>query len=262
MAALKGVGMRRPLIAGNWKMQGTRDSVRELVEGILSQMSSYAHVEWSVFSPFPYLRVCQEQCRGSALKWGGQTLSEHTPGAFTGEVAGEMLVDVGCEYVIVGHSERRQYFGETNAMVAKKFHRAREVGLKPVLCVGETESERKEGKTLKIVAEQLEAVLTFGDNPRALQDIVIAYEPVWAIGTGLTPSPEDAETVHRAIREQLRQIDPGAAEKIRLLYGGSVKPDNAAGFFQQKNIDGALIGGASLKVNSFIEIGRCYNASY
>lgn len=204
-------------------------------------------------APFPYLQRVRDTLAGSNVQLGAQTLSEHEDGAYTGEISAGMLVDCGCTHVIVGHSERRSLFGETDARVAAKFLRAREAGLTPILCVGESQAEREAGETEQVVHRQLQAVIDAA-GIAAFADAIIAYEPVWAIGTGLTASPEQAQAVHAFIRTLLAAQDAGVAERAPVLYGGSVKSDNAAALFAGADIDGGLIGGASLDADSFLAI--------
>lgn len=243
--------MRNKLVAGNWKMHGTLAGNRTLLEGL--REASGVRCETLVCVPFPYLGQAQTVLEGSAVAWGAQNTSEHLQGAYTGEVASSMLVDFGCRYVLVGHSERRVIYGENDAVVAAKFGAAQAAGLTPVLCVGETLAERGAGATVAVVGRQLAAVLqAFG--PAALKRSVVAYEPVWAIGTGKTASPEQAQEVHAAIRAMVAAADAEVAAGLQLLYGGSVKPQNAAELFSQADIDGGLIGGASLVLDDFLAI--------
>jgi triosephosphate isomerase len=240
--------MRARLVAGNWKMHGSRAANQRLLEAIKREAASAAGVDVAVCVPFPYLHQAADALAGSSVAWGGQTLSEHDSGAFTGEVSGAMLRDLGCRYVIVGHSERRALFGERDAQVAAKFGAAQRVGLIPILCVGETLAEREQGATEEVVGRQLRAVIERA-GVGALGDAVIAYEPVWAIGTGRTATPDQAQAVHAFIRAQ-------AGEKVPLLYGGSVKPGNARELFAMPDVDGGLIGGASLVAEDFLAICR------
>ncbi|MBS0350429.1 MAG: triose-phosphate isomerase [Proteobacteria bacterium] len=246
--------MRKKLIAGNWKMNGSTSGIRELLKELTSFCSEKADAEVVVFPPFVYLDVVKHSLQGTVIHWGGQNVSHHAAGAFTGEIAVSMLQDLGCRYVIVGHSERRTYCGETDELVAAKFVAALGQQMSPILCVGETASEREQGKTLQVVERQLAVVLRLADNLPNLTQAVIAYEPVWAIGTGLNATPEQAQEVHQAIRAQLNRTSSDLAAAVRILYGGSVKADNAAELFNQKDIDGALVGGASLIAKQFIEI--------
>jgi len=247
--------MRGYLVAGNWKMNGSNAANAELVDGIIAGMPQSETVELLVCPPFPYLAAIAAKLSGTGVALGAQNVSQHESGAYTGETAPSMLSDVGCEYVIVGHSERRAIMGESSETVAAKFQAAQDAGLKPVLCVGETQGEREANQTEAVVDEQLNAVLDAA-GIEALQKAVIAYEPVWAIGTGLTASPEQAQDVHRHIREVLASRNKEIADAVRILYGGSVKGDNAAGLFGKPDIDGGLIGGASLKSADFLAIAE------
>jgi triosephosphate isomerase len=230
--------MRARLVAGNWKMHGSLAANAALLDALVA-----AGVECVVCVPFPYLGQAAERLRGTQIAWGAQNLSEHASGAHTGEVSAAMLGEFGCRYVLVGHSERRQLYGESDGTVAAKFAAARDGGITPILCVGETLPEREAGRTQEVVARQLDAVLTKG----ALGDAVLAYEPVWAIGTGRTATPQQAQEVHAFLRQRVNAA-------TRILYGGSVKADNAAAIFAQADVDGGLIGGASLKAQEFIAI--------
>ncbi len=247
--------MRRKLVAGNWKMNGSLESIRGLLQGIKEGAAQVAAVELAVFPPFVYLGLVEQQLTGSAIAWGTQNLSEHASGAFTGEVAGAMLNDFHCAYVIVGHSERRTLYGESDAVVARKFAAARKAGIKPVLCVGETLEERDQGVTESVVERQLKAVLEL-EGIEAFKDAVIAYEPVWAIGTGRTATPQQAQDVHAFIRAKLAERSPEVAAKTRILYGGSMKAANAPELLAMADIDGGLIGGASLEAKEFLAIAR------
>lgn len=250
--------MRRPLVAGNWKMNGDKAGSAALLEGILAGMGEVKNAEVAVCPPFVLLPLAVEKLSGSAVAVGGQNLSVHDSGAYTGEISGPMLHDAGCHYVIVGHSERRSYYGENDALVAEKFSAARRHGLVPILCVGETLEEREAGDTEEVVARQLDVVIGI-DGIAAFSDAVIAYEPVWAIGTGKTATPEQAQDVHRFIRDRLASHDATVAEQCRILYGGSMKPDNAVELIAQPDIDGGLIGGASLKAADFLAICTAAN---
>lgn len=247
--------MRKQMVAGNWKMHGSRGMVEELMRGLLSGVDDIHNAEVVVFPPFPYLSMVQSLAAGSALGWGAQTLNPHTQGAYTGEVSAGMLRDFGCRYVLVGHSERRALFGESNEDVALRFAAALEAGLCPVLCLGETLEQREAGDTETVVAAQLDAVLQHS-GIAAVGGAVLAYEPVWAIGTGLTASPEQAQAVHAFIRDKLAGLDGTISSQIQILYGGSVKATNAADLFKQPDIDGALVGGASLAATDFLGICR------
>jgi triosephosphate isomerase len=247
--------MRKFLVAGNWKMHGDEASNRALVSGIIEGAPNAENVSLLVCPPYPYLASVAGQLQGSNVGLGAQNVSEHETGAYTGEVAPAMLRDVGCGYAIVGHSERRTLYAETSEQVAEKMAAALAEGLIPILCVGETLEQRESGSTEQVVAEQLVAAIE-RNGIAAVGSSVIAYEPVWAIGTGKTATPEQAQDVHRYIRSVLAQHDPSVAEKVQILYGGSVKGDNAAGLFGMPDIDGGLIGGASLKAADFLAIAR------
>ena len=249
--------MRDYLVAGNWKMNGGTAANAALLDGILQglpEVTAAGAVHLLVCPPFPYLEAAARKLAGTGIALGAQTVSEHASGAYTGEVAAGMLRDVGCEYAIVGHSERRALFGETSAAVAAKFEAALSAKLVPVLCVGETLEEREAGRTETVVAAQLGAVLDRLGIEAFAGGAVIAYEPVWAIGTGRTALPEQAQEVHRHIRALLAERDAAVAEGVQLLYGGSVKGDNAAGLMGMPDIDGGLVGGASLKADEFLAI--------
>lgn len=247
--------MRRPMVAGNWKMHGTRASVAELING-LAQQALPADVDVAVFPSCLHLGQVVDGLAGKVVAVGAQDCAtEVRQGALTGEVAASQLHDARCSLVLVGHSERRSLLGESDEVVTRKFAAAQASGLLPVLCVGETLAQREAGQTLEVVAAQLSAVAdTLGVGVFA--DAVIAYEPVWAIGTGLTASPEQAQEVHAAIRAQLAAKSPQLAEKVRILYGGSVKAASAAELFGMPDIDGGLVGGASLNADEFGAICR------
>jgi len=247
--------MRGYLVAGNWKMNGSNASNAELVDGIIAGMPQSDAVELLICPPFPYLGAIAAKLSGTGVALGAQNVSQHEAGAYTGETAPSMLIDVGCKYVLVGHSERRAIMGESSEMVAAKFQAAQDAGLVPVLCVGETQAERESKQTEAVVDEQLNAVIE-GSGIEALQNAVIAYEPVWAIGTGLTATPEQAQDVHRHIRDVVAGRNQDVADAVRILYGGSVKGENAAGLFSKPDIDGGLIGGASLKSADFLAIAE------
>lgn len=234
-------------------MNGDFAANSALLAGIADGVPDSERVKLLVCPPFPYLAAASEKLAGSGVLLGAQTVSEHKAGAFTGEVSASMLADAGCEYVIVGHSERRSLYGESSADVAAKFAAALAGGLKPILCVGETLEEREAGDTEAVIGRQLAAVLD-ESGAEGLATAVIAYEPVWAIGTGKSASPEQAQDVHKYIRETLASHDAGIAKNILILYGGSVKGDNAAGLFSMPDIDGGLIGGASLAAGDFLAI--------
>jgi triosephosphate isomerase len=245
--------MRRALVAGNWKMNGSVASIQDLVGGIKSGLDRVDQTEVVVCPPFVYLSRVGELLDDSAVALGAQDICDQDCGAYTGEVSGPMLREMGCRYVIVGHSERRHIYGESDQLTAKKFAAARRGELIPILCVGELLEEREQGQTYQVVARQLDAVFAL-EGDRALAGAVIAYEPVWAIGTGKTASPQQAQEVHRFIRAQVQERDRERAGRIRILYGGSVKGANAAELFTQPDIDGGLIGGASLDADEFLTI--------
>ena len=234
-------------------MNGDLAGSSELVAGILAGMPDNERIKLLVCPPFPYLASTAQQVAGSKLLLGAQTVSEHSAGAFTGETSISMLKDVGCEFVVVGHSERRSLFGESSADVAAKYKAVVDGGLTPVLCVGETLEERESEATQRVIGEQMGAVLDLV-GVAGLATAIVAYEPVWAIGTGMTASPQQAQDVHKFIRETIAADDADIAESILILYGGSVKGDNAAGLFSMSDIDGGLIGGASLKADDFLAI--------
>lgn len=250
--------MRQPLVAGNWKMNGSRQSIKALLDGIKSGMDTVKVAEVAVCAPFIYIPDVQDQLTGSAISWGGQDVSTEASGAYTGEIATSMLLDFGSKYVIVGHSERRTYHAESDELVAKKFVVAREAGLVPIFCIGETLEEREQGVTEDVVSRQIDALINL-DGITALTDGVIAYEPVWAIGTGKTATPGQAQEVHAFIRNKLATQDAVVAEGVRILYGGSMKPGNAAELIANQDIDGGLIGGASLKAEDFLGICTAAN---
>jgi len=236
-------------------MNGSNAANAELVDGIVAGMPQSDSVELLICPPFPFLAAMAAKLSGTGVALGAQNVSQHQAGAYTGETAPSMLSDVGCTYVLVGHSERRAVMGESSEMVAAKFQAAQDAGLIAVLCVGETQQQREAKQTEAVVDEQLNAVID-GSGIQAFSNAVIAYEPVWAIGTGLTATPEQAQDVHRHIREVLAARDQDVADAVRILYGGSVKGDNAAGLFSKPDIDGGLIGGASLKSADFLAIAE------
>jgi triosephosphate isomerase len=243
--------MRRKLVVGNWKMHGNRVSNAELLASVLGARPYVCDV--AVCVPYPYLTETAATLAGSDLRWGAQDCSAHEQGAYTGEVSAAMLAEFGCRHVIVGHSERRAYHAETDLLVAQKAQAALARGITPIVCVGETLAQRDAGETEAVVKRQLAAVIH--QLAHCAGEIVVAYEPVWAIGTGRTATPEQAQEVHRVLRAQL-QAATGRGSAMTILYGGSVKADNAATLFAQPDIDGGLIGGASLKANDFIAICR------
>lgn len=242
---------RRKLVVGNWKMHGSRPTNATLMAGVLGAKPFGCDV--AVCPPFPYLSEAAVALAASGLRWGAQDCSVHEQGAYTGEVSARMLAEFGCRYVIVGHSERRALHGESDALVAEKAKAALAHGVTPIVCVGETLSERDAGLTESVVKRQLSAVIHA--LAHCAGEMVVAYEPVWAIGTGKTATPEQAQEVHATLRAQLRAAT-SRAEAMTLLYGGSVKPDNAQALFAQPDIDGALVGGAALKAEDFVAICR------
>jgi triosephosphate isomerase len=250
--------MRQPLVAGNWKMNGSADSVAALVDGIKAGIGDVRTAEMAVCPPFVYIPQVAAMLDGSAISYGAQDVSDQQAGAYTGEVAAGMLTDIGCKYVIVGHSERRSLYGESDAFTAAKFAAARRAGLVPILCVGELLEEREQGTTEQVVERQLNAVIEL-EGVAALGDAVIAYEPVWAIGTGKTATPAQAQEVHAFIRAKLAGLDTAVADRVRILYGGSMNAGNAAELLAMPDIDGGLIGGASLKPADFLAIGKAAN---
>jgi len=244
--------MRKKFVAGNWKMHGSQSMASALVGEIIAGMPSTIDV--AVFPPFPYLASLAERHASTGLGFGAQDVSEHEgQGAYTGEVSAAMLADSGAQWVLVGHSERRQYHGESNELVARKFAAARAGGLTPILCVGETLAQRDAGEAEAVIARQLQAVLALS-GVACFDVAMIAYEPVWAIGTGRTASPQQAQQMHAFIRSQLAKEDVMIAGLARLLYGGSVKAANAAELFAQSDVDGGLIGGAALVATDFLGI--------
>jgi len=245
--------MRQSLVVGNWKMNGSLQKNQSLLESLKQGIGLVQHAEVAVCPPFVYLQQVSELLKGTVIGWGGQNLSQQVPGAFTGEVAASMFGDFGCKYVIVGHSERRALYAESDELVAEKFAKAQSVGLIPILCVGELLEQREAGETEKVVKRQLDAVINL-QGVASLAKSVIAYEPVWAIGTGKTATPGQAQDVHAFIRGRIAELDTGVAEKVQILYGGSVKGNNAAELFAMTDIDGGLIGGASLKADEFLSI--------
>lgn len=247
--------MRQPLIAGNWKMNGTKAMAQSLLNGVVAGARGFAAVEVAVCVPFPYLYLGEAAVGSGPVRLGAQNLCTEPGGAFTGEVSGTMLADFGCHYVICGHSERREYYGEDNAAIARKLARAIESGLTPILCVGETLEQRQSGETEAVIASQIDGIVDH-TGVEAFAKMEIAYEPVWAIGTGMTATPEQAQDVHAFIRARVAEGSRSIAAGLRILYGGSMKPGNAAELLTQSDIDGGLIGGASLDVEDFLAICR------
>jgi triosephosphate isomerase (TIM) len=250
--------MRQPMVAGNWKMNGSSDSVKELIAGIKEGMGSVAKAEVVVCPPAVYIPRVVGAAADSGIKVGSQNICDEDKGAFTGEISGDMLKDIGCEYAIIGHSERRALYGESDELVAKRFASARRNGVKPIFCIGETLEERESGITNDVCSRQIDAVIAL-EGVESLADGVIAYEPVWAIGTGKTASPEQAQEVHAFIRGKIAALNAEVAEGLRILYGGSMNPGNAKELIGQADIDGGLIGGASLKPADFLAICTAAN---
>jgi triosephosphate isomerase len=243
--------MRRPLVAGNWKMHGTKASVEQLLTGIKSGLAGTPGAEVVVCPTYVHLSQAHELAAATVVGIGAQDCSHASSGAYTGEISPEMLREAGCDWVILGHSERRQYHDESDALVAAKLTAATEAGLAPIVCVGETREQRESGEAESVVASQLEGALTVQSN---LENLVVAYEPVWAIGTGLTATPSEAQDMHAFIRARLDDLAGVDAGAVRVLYGGSVKAANAAELFAQPDIDGALVGGAALVAEEFLAI--------
>jgi triosephosphate isomerase len=245
--------MRRTLIAGNWKMNGSMDSIHDLINGIKAGLGEVSNADLAVCPPAIYLMKVQGLIDGAAIALGSQNVCDQASGAYTGEIAPSMLKEAGCKYAIIGHSERRTLYGESDELVAKRFAMAVESGITPILCIGETLEERESGVTEDVVSRQLDAVID-SQGIEALGKCVIAYEPVWAIGTGKTASPEQAQEVHAAIRGKLSALNADVASKVQILYGGSMNAGNAKELLAQPDIDGGLIGGASLKAEDFLAI--------
>ena len=245
--------MRQPMVAGNWKMNGSRESVKELISGIKAGMGDVNRAEVVVCPPAIFIADVTAETAGTAIKVGSQNICDQDKGAFTGEIAGSMLRDYNCDFAIIGHSERRSLYGETDQLVAQRFAAARRNGIKPIFCIGETLEERENGTTMDVCSRQIDAVIEL-EGVEALADGVIAYEPVWAIGTGKTATPEQAQEVHAYIRSKIAGLNADVAGGLRILYGGSMNAGNAAELLAQADIDGGLIGGASLKPEDFLTI--------
>ena len=247
---------RTPTIGGNWKMNLDFEAAMDLASGLRNRLGSHRGAESIVFPSFPYLRPVSQRLRESAIGVGAQDLHVEAKGAFTSAISASMIKSVGCTHVLIGHSERRSVFGDDDALVARKLTVALEAGLIPVLCIGETLTERESSRTFAVLERQLDTALR-AHTAAALEKLIVAYEPVWAIGTGLTATPEQAQEVHAWVRGHIGALLGDAfAARLRIQYGGSVKPSNAAGLLSQPDIDGALVGGASLKAESFAEIVR------
>ncbi|MEE8057412.1 MAG: triose-phosphate isomerase [Pseudomonadales bacterium] len=247
--------MRGSLVVANWKMHGCRASVSDLVVGLKAELDDDIQAAVVVCPPYLFISQVADALSGTAIQWGSQNLSEQAEGAYTGEIAAPMLAEAGCQFAIVGHSERRLLYAESDQQVAAKFAAAQGVGLTPILCVGESLQQRNSGEALDWIERQLQAVID-AVGMGAFAEAVVAYEPIWAIGTGKTATPEQAQEVHAHIRQVLAKADPVLAEALQILYGGSVKADNAAQLFAKADIDGALVGGASLNVAEFAAICR------
>jgi triosephosphate isomerase len=245
--------MRARLIAGNWKMHGSLASNARLLDALKAGLKHAEGVGYAVCAPFPYLAQVSAALSGSGIAWGAQDLCEHDAGAYTGEVSGAMLKEFGCRFAIVGHSERRSLYAEDDRRVAAKFIAAQRAGLTPILCVGETLEQRERGEMESVVVRQLDAVLAAAGSA-ALANAALAYEPVWAIGTGRNATPQQAQEMHAFIRAQLAARDRGLTQRVTIVYGGSVKPGNARELFAMPDVDGGLIGGASLVAEDFIAI--------
>lgn len=253
---------RQPLIAGNWKMHGSRTEVTDLLQALASNYAVSSTVELAVFPPFVFLEQTERLLQATNIAWGAQNVSAQMEGAYTGEISAAMLLDFGCRYVLIGHSERRAYYAEDNACVAEKFQRACQTGLTPLLCVGETLAEHEAGHTAEVVKQQIQIMIESRTEPETLATTVIAYEPVWAIGTGKTATPQHVQTVHALLRQHIAQWNTEVAQRVRILYGGSVKAENAAALFALPDVDGGLIGKASLNAQQFLDIAQICNSLY
>lgn len=245
--------MRRNFVAGNWKMQGSLAENQTRLTQLSNGLKDVTTVDMAVFSTAPYLFQCKSLLAASPVKWGTQNISEHVEGAYTGEISTSMLQDFNCEYTIIGHSERRELFAESDSQIAAKFVQAQAGNITPILCVGESLQQREAGTTVDVISKQIQSVLNVVGIQKFAQ-AVIAYEPIWAIGTGKTATPQQAQEVHEAIRGLLAKNDKSIADNMQILYGGSVKPGNAVEIFAQPDVDGALVGGASLNADDFIQI--------
>lgn len=250
--------MRKAFVAGNWKLNGSLTTINTLIESIKGGLDGLTNVTVAVCSPYVYIPQVQSLAHSSTLKWGAQDVSEHDSGAYTGEVSAPMLKEFGCQYVIIGHSERRALFGEADKTSALKFVAAQRSGLTPIFCVGESLLEREANQTETVIERQLQALLDLV-GVEALNNSVIAYEPVWAIGTGKTATPDQAQAVHAHIRQMIGHLNKSVAEQLQILYGGSVKGSNAAELFAMPDIDGGLIGGAALNADEFLTICQAGN---
>ena len=252
--------MRHPLVMGNWKLNGSKHMVNELIAGLRNELSGVDGCGVAIAPPAMYLDQAKHAISGSHIALGAQNVDVNLSGAFTGETSADMLKDVGAQYIIIGHSERRTYHAESDELIAKKFAVLKAAGLIPVLCIGETESENEAGKTEEVCARQIDAVLKT-QGAEAFNGVVIAYEPVWAIGTGKSATPAQAQAVHKFIRDHIAKQDAAVAAQVVIQYGGSVNDKNAAELFAQPDIDGALVGGASLKADAFAVIVKAAEAA-
>ncbi|MDR7345136.1 triosephosphate isomerase [Pantoea alhagi] len=252
--------MRHPLVMGNWKLNGNKKMVSDLIDGLRKELNAVQGCGVAIAPPVMYLDQAQQALADSQIVLGAQNVDVNLSGAFTGEVSADMLKDIGARYIIIGHSERRTYHKESDEFIAKKFAVLKEAGLTPVLCIGETEAENEAGKTEEVCARQIDAVLE-SQGAAAFNDAVIAYEPIWAIGTGKSATPAQAQAVHKFIRDHIAKKDAKVAEQVIIQYGGSVNDKNAAELFAQPDIDGALVGGASLKADAFAVIVKAAAAA-
>lgn len=249
--------MRTPVVAGNWKMNGSIASIRQRLSQLTEYDRELSSIDCIVFPPYPYLALVHECLSKSRVKLGSQNVFCEPHGAFTGEVSAPMLGEFGCQYVLIGHSERRHVFAESDALLSKKVSHALAYGLSPVFCVGETDEQREQGLTETVVREQLAGLLDACEHAEDLKRCLLAYEPVWAIGTGKTATPELAQSVHAFIRNTIAEEYPELAQELSILYGGSVNSKNAYSLFDMDDIDGVLVGGASLNASEFVEIMKC-----
>ena len=254
--------MRKFLIAANWKMNGNRDSVDKLANELANSCSDDDTVDWVVCPSSVHISQVQQMLCSTPIAVGAQSVSDSEDGAFTGDISAAMIKDQGCEFVIIGHSERRTYHHETNSDVVAQLEKALNVGLKPIICIGESAEQRQAGLVEQTIHQQLQPVLDSLPSQESLAECIIAYEPIWAIGTGVNATPEQAQSAHHAIRQMLMDYDSELAALIRVIYGGSVKSSNAASLFEMPDIDGALVGGASLLAQEFLKIGELCNRSY
>lgn len=246
--------MTRSIIAANWKMFGSRASIQKLLDKLLLGLGASSTHEIIILPPYIYSDLCHQMLTNKIIQLGAQNIAQYNEGAYTGEIAASMLKDNHCRYVLIGHSERRNLFGENNDIIRQKLLRAKEHGLKPILCVGENLEQRQQGLTEQVVLSQLQVILDLTGADAVLHDAVLAYEPVWAIGTGQTASPQQAQEVHAFLRKAVAQVDKNIAENMPIIYGGSVKANNAQDLFVMPDINGFLVGGASLIAEEFLTI--------